>query len=331
VTIEQTAVEQATGELFGQLFPAYDDQAFLASVEAFAQRLALNDFPLDWFRDKECLDAGCGGGRYSIALSLLGARHVLGLDVSRAAIADARRRAETLGITNVAFEVGSVERLPCPDGSLDAVVCSGVLHHTERPEQGMAELARVLRPKGMLYLLMYATEGFRWPTIQLLRPLARDIGLAAMECAVAEAQLPVNKRRTYLDDLFVPVIDFYTWARLADVLARHGFEQVQRWDKGQLDHEGSLEAYLADLEGLQALFAAGARSHDATARPHRNRFVAGLAICEAAVEAVRQAITEVAAGTLSEREARQRAIGQGHHRVVAWKAARAEPGQAQHE
>jgi len=84
MTDPQKAVERATGELFGRLFPAYDDRAFMASVELFKRRFELNDFPLDWFQGKECLDAGCRGGHCSIALSLLGARRVVGIDVSEA-------------------------------------------------------------------------------------------------------------------------------------------------------------------------------------------------------------------------------------------------------
>jgi len=43
-------------------------------------------------KGKRCLDAGCGGGRYSIALASLGAKDVIGVDLSRTLIADARRR-----------------------------------------------------------------------------------------------------------------------------------------------------------------------------------------------------------------------------------------------
>jgi len=36
------------------------------------------------------------------------------------------------------------------------------------------------------------------------------IGFAAMDAAITAAGLDVNRRRTYLDDLFVPYIDFYS-------------------------------------------------------------------------------------------------------------------------
>ena len=45
---------------------------------------------------------------------------------------------------------GDVEALEFPDGSFDRVAGNMFLHHVERPERAIAELARVLRPGGVL-------------------------------------------------------------------------------------------------------------------------------------------------------------------------------------
>lgn len=42
--------------------------------------------------------------------------------------------------------------LPYPDGAFDAAVCSWVLQHLARPEAAVAELARVVRPGGLVLL-----------------------------------------------------------------------------------------------------------------------------------------------------------------------------------
>src|SRR5205823_4865390 len=127
-------------------------------------------------------------------------------------------RALELGASHVTFAVGSVIELPFEDASFDFVCHSGVLMCTAHPSRAARELARVLRPGGLIYLLVYATEGLRWPLVQILRPIAQTIGFAAMDAAVATADLPANRRRTYLDDLFVPYIDFYSWQRLQGLL-----------------------------------------------------------------------------------------------------------------
>ena len=44
------------------------------------------------------------------------------------------------------------ERLPFPDESFDAVLMGEALHHFERPREALAEVARVLRPGGRLWV-----------------------------------------------------------------------------------------------------------------------------------------------------------------------------------
>ena len=48
--------------------------------------------------------------------------------------------------------VGSAETLPVKTGSVDVCLCTQVLEHVERPELVLPELARVLRPGGVLLL-----------------------------------------------------------------------------------------------------------------------------------------------------------------------------------
>ena len=67
------------------------------------QRFRDNKFDVSWFQNKQCLDAGCGGGRYSIAMQKLGAQSVVGVDITREGIEDARRRAASLDCDNIEF------------------------------------------------------------------------------------------------------------------------------------------------------------------------------------------------------------------------------------
>ena len=108
-------------------------------------------------------------------------------------------------------------------------------------------------------MLVYATGGMRWPLIQLLRPLAAQIGQQRMEQAVERSGIAANKRRTFLDDLLVPKLDFFHWERLRTMLESRGFGQIERWGpEARLDHEHSLTAYREDLQVLVDLLAAGA-------------------------------------------------------------------------
>jgi ubiquinone/menaquinone biosynthesis C-methylase UbiE len=308
--------ETATGKLFGDLWPAYDDTQFKFSVGLLAKRFIENGFDMDWFKGKKCLDIGCGGGRYSIAMSGFGASHVTGIDVSETGIPDARKRAADMGLTNVEFMVGSVLDLPFPDNSFDCVVFSGVLMITQHPVQALKEIARVMKSGGMFYSLTYATEGVRWPLVEILRPITQAAGLAAIDKAISDAGLSAPKRRTYLDDLFCPVIDFYSWECLKDMLEDSGFSNIDRWKKGRLDHEENMAEYIKDLEGFLALMDSAAKGADA----HKELLTEGATFCRAAVEYVKGVQALVEKGQMTEAEAMHITIGQGHHRVVAWKS-----------
>src|SRR5581483_2323365 len=153
-TSGRESLESATGQLFGELWGPYDLQLFEESVELFYRRLKLAKFDAEWFKGKTCLDAGCGGGRNSIAMARLGADEVVGIDLGEKGLADARRRAQ--GMLNVSFEQASILDIPFEDEKFDLVWCAGVLMITADEERALDQLARVVKPGGHLYLLVYA-------------------------------------------------------------------------------------------------------------------------------------------------------------------------------
>lgn len=143
--------EKFTTELFGDLWDKYDDKEFMKSVSLFERRFKENNFDLSYFKGKMCLDAGCGGGRYSIALSILGSQEVYGVDISWTGLQDAKKRGQSLGINNIYFNVGSVLSLPFADASFDFICCSGVIHHTPDPELAFREVFRCLKPRDSVF------------------------------------------------------------------------------------------------------------------------------------------------------------------------------------
>jgi SAM-dependent methyltransferase len=91
------------------------------------------------------LDAGCGEGELLRRGALPAGLSPVCLDV----------RAEALGeIRGVPRVLGSVTRLPFPDGSFDAAVCLEVLEHLADPSAAVAELGRVAR-RAMVFSVPY--------------------------------------------------------------------------------------------------------------------------------------------------------------------------------
>ncbi len=116
------------------------------------------------------LDLGCGGGRHAFACLRRGAV-VVALDSDLAELKSA------LGMMTAMVGAGEVGdcgsgagvrgdalRLPFFDGAFDKVICAEVLEHLPDDSSAMGELARVLRPGGMLAISVprYGPELVNW-------------------------------------------------------------------------------------------------------------------------------------------------------------------------
>ncbi len=104
--------------------------------------------PLD---GKTILDAGCGKGKFSRALQRNGACRVFGIDPSPAYLGRGAKSARAGG--QARYLCGSISRLPLPDQSFDAVICSEVIEHIPDPDRALSEMARVLKPGGRILIV----------------------------------------------------------------------------------------------------------------------------------------------------------------------------------
>ncbi len=101
------------------------------------------------------LDVGCGTGTLAIEIAqCVGPTGlVLGIDPGTEQIARARSKTVRRNLP-VDFQLGVIEHLNEPEQSFDAVVSSIMRHHLpdDLKRQGLAEIARVLRPRGRLVI-----------------------------------------------------------------------------------------------------------------------------------------------------------------------------------
>ena len=131
-----------TPELYG---PRHDDR------ESLVLRRLLPALP-----GPEVLNAGAGAGSLSLNMVDAGLR-VTSTDASARLCDWTRAALERRGAAaeNPVF-VGDVQRLDLPDASFDAAVCAEVLEHVDDDAAALAELARVLRPGGLLVVTVPA-------------------------------------------------------------------------------------------------------------------------------------------------------------------------------
>ena len=227
--MEKSKEEEKTGGIYGSLFTNYSDKLFEESVELFEKRHKRWGIDLNWFRDKRCLDAGCGGGRFVVALARLGAKKVEGIDISADAVEAAKERIKARHLDNAHVQQSSVLELPFEDKSFDYVLSSGVIHHTPDPYKGFTELNRVLAPGGKLFLSVYGKGGLKWFTNDLFRyTLCKIVPFSAMEAVFKFFGVPANKRYNILDNLYVPYCYRYTEKEVRKWLTDAGYTNIER-------------------------------------------------------------------------------------------------------
>ena len=132
------------------------------------------------------LDLGCGDGQLTSRLAATGA-HVTGVDASMAMVEAARAR-------GIAADHALAEQLPYSDAAFDAVFSNAALHWVRGQDAMLAEVRRVLRPKGRFVAEMGGHGNIAAIRIAFMAVLARH-GNADAEDGVNYYPTPDAYRR----------------------------------------------------------------------------------------------------------------------------------------
>ena len=164
-------------------------------------------------RRPRVLDAGCGDGR-NLVYFLRHGFDCFGADRDPGAVEHVRRLAAQLApaLPHDHFQAAALDALPWPDASMDAVVCSAVLHFSDDAAhfgRMVTEMGRVLAPGGLFFAR-----------------LASNIGIEdAVGAAGRRVRLPDGSERFVVDEAML--LDWTTrlGGRLADPIKTTNVQQ----------------------------------------------------------------------------------------------------------
>jgi ubiquinone/menaquinone biosynthesis C-methylase UbiE len=105
-------------------------------------------------------DVGTGTGFVAAGIAPRVER-VVGIDNAPAMLEVAQENLRALGASNV-DPVGEASRLPLEDGAVDAAFANMVLHHAEDPAAMLREMARVVKPGGVVAVVDEVEHPFAW-------------------------------------------------------------------------------------------------------------------------------------------------------------------------
>ena len=168
--------------------------------------------------DQSILIAGCGTSQAAKhALRWPGAQ-ITGIDCSETSVRRTKELKQKYDLKNLEVHQLAIEQVAELGMNFDQIVCTGVLHHLADPDAGLRSLRGVLKPGGVMHLMVYAPYGRTG--IYMLQEFCRRIGIRATESDIRDliAALRALPPGHPLESVLSQAPDFRHEAALADAL-----------------------------------------------------------------------------------------------------------------
>lgn len=168
--------------------------------------------------DGTILVAGCGTSQAAKHALRWPRCRVVGIDFSETSVRHTQALKQRHRIDNLQVHQLPIERVGELGECFNQVVCTGVLHHLEDPEAGLAALHSVLEPDGVAHLMVYAAYGRTG--IYMLQEFSRLLGIDATDEGIRELiqALAILPATHPLQPLLQGALDFRDPGAIADAL-----------------------------------------------------------------------------------------------------------------
>jgi SAM-dependent methyltransferase len=166
----------------------------------------------------DILIAGAGTGRQAIEVARqFSHSRVLAVDLSRTALAYARRKSDELGVNNIDYGQANILEIDALNRRFDVIYAAGILHHLADPFAGWRRLLAILAPGGFMNIGLYSERARedivaaqRFLAEKGYKPTPDDMRRCRNEFEWLSTESPL--RRVML------LADFYSLSDLRDLL-----------------------------------------------------------------------------------------------------------------
>ncbi|MCX7709963.1 MAG: helix-turn-helix domain-containing protein [Clostridia bacterium] len=140
--------EGETKEFFNEVAPDWEEMRKNYYDESIKNKL----MELDLLKkNMTIVDLGAGDGYISRAIAK-SVKKVVAVDISSEMLKELKKKAREAGIKNIEAVESDGRDVPFENGNADMICTSMYLHHIDEPENAVAEMNRMLRPGGKVFL-----------------------------------------------------------------------------------------------------------------------------------------------------------------------------------
>lgn len=153
--------------MFDNIAPKYDllNHTLSAGIDVLWRRKAIKI--LQQKQPKTILDIATGTADFAIEAMALNPEKVVGIDISEGMLAVGRNKINAKKLQHtITLATGDSEKLVYVNDSFDAITCSFGVRNFEHLQVGLAEMLRVLKPKGTLVIIEFS-QPEKFPIKQL--------------------------------------------------------------------------------------------------------------------------------------------------------------------
>lgn len=141
--------KQKWNEKMYSLFPTknvYENKSFIVRFIEQARVKTVLDFS-DIQNSDKVIEIGCEGGY--LLKKILFAQEIVGLDIARNALDDARKNVKSNKVKLICADASNI---PLENCYFDKIICSQTLEHVDNPVEIVAEMYRIIKPNGIMVI-----------------------------------------------------------------------------------------------------------------------------------------------------------------------------------